>query len=76
MLKNGLATFRGDLKEVMDKYLLILRRQYREITVNMEQDRQKRSHITNIPLFARVIEKVTSYALNHVFNHREEMEKA
>jgi hypothetical protein len=42
----------------------------------MEQDRQKRSHITNISLFARVIEKVTSYALNHILNYREEMEKA
>jgi hypothetical protein len=36
MLKNGLTTSQGDLKDVMDKYLLILRRQYREITVHME----------------------------------------
>jgi hypothetical protein len=36
MLKNGLTIFKGDLKEVMDKYLLILRRQYKKITVHIK----------------------------------------
>jgi hypothetical protein len=36
IFKNGLATSRGDLKKVINKYLLILRRQYREIAINME----------------------------------------
>jgi MULE transposase domain len=74
-LKIGLVSSLGDLKDVMDKYLLILRRQYREIMTNLTQDRQKASHRTNIPLFARVIEKVTTHALKLVLKNQERLRK-
>jgi hypothetical protein len=38
-MKISLASSLGDLKDVMDKYLLLLRRQYREIMTNLAQDR-------------------------------------
>jgi hypothetical protein len=42
----------------------------------MEQDRQKRSYRINIFLFARVIEKVITYALSKVLEYRDKIEKA
>jgi hypothetical protein len=75
MLKGGLTTSRGNLNDVIEKYLLVLRQQYREIVSRMAQDRQKDSHRTNIPLFARVIDKVTTYALKEVLKNQAIMKK-
>jgi hypothetical protein len=74
-LKIGLVSSLGDLKDVMDKCLLVLRRQYREIVTNLVQNRQKASHRTNKPLFARVIEKVTTHALKFIMQNQERLQK-
>jgi hypothetical protein len=75
MLKGGLTTSRGNLNDVMEKFLLILRQQFKEIINNMATDRQKATHRTNIPLFARVIDKVITHVLKLVLKNHEVMKK-
>lgn len=42
---------------------------------NLAQDRQKASHKTNIPLFARIIEKITTHALKLILKNQERLRK-
>jgi hypothetical protein len=75
MLKGRLTTSRGNLNDVMEKFLLVLRQQFKEIINNIATDRQKVTHRTNIPLFARVIDKVTIHALKLVLKNHEVIKK-
>jgi hypothetical protein len=52
---------------VIDKFVLLFRRQYREIITGLNVDRMKIIIKHNIPLFARVGGKITEYAKNKVF---------
>jgi hypothetical protein len=51
---------------MIDKFVLLLRRQYREITIGLNADRIKIITKHNIPLFARVRGKITGYAKNKI----------
>jgi hypothetical protein len=51
---------------MIDKFVLLFRRQYREITTGLNINRMKIITKYNISLFARVRDKITGYAKNKV----------
>ena len=51
---------------MIDKFVLLLRRQYREIITGLNADRIKMITKYNISLFARIGDKITRYAKNKI----------
>ncbi len=63
ILKNDLGNSRGDLKEVMNKFHLLLNRIYDSIRQQETQESRKVIQRFNIDLFENVKRKITIYAL-------------
>ena len=63
ILKNDLGNSRGDLKEVVDKFHLLLNRIYDSIRQQKAQESRKIIQKFNINLFENVKRKIIIYAL-------------
>ena len=63
ILKNELGNSRGDLKEVVDKFYLLLKRIYENIRQQEAQENHKVIQRFNIDLFEDIKRKITLYAL-------------
>ena len=66
ILKNELGTSRGDIKDVVDKFRLLLRRTNSEIRASLSQESQKFVQRFEPSIFSKVIKKVSIYALDRV----------
>ena len=69
ILKNelgSLGTSRGDIKDVVDKFRLLLRRTNSEIRASLSQESQKFVQRFEPSIFSKVIKKVSIYALDRV----------
>src|SRR6266536_718302 len=63
ILKNKLGNSRGDLKEIVDKFYLLLKRIYENIRQQKTQESRKVIQRFNIDLFEDIKRKITLYAL-------------
>ena len=63
ILKNELGNSRGNLKEIVDKFHLLLKRTYKNIRQQETQESRKVMQRFNIELFEDIKRKITLYAL-------------
>jgi hypothetical protein len=65
-LKNELGVSRGDIKDVVDKFRVMLRRTNDKILTSLSQESQKSVRRFEPSFFSKVIRKVSVYALDRV----------
>ncbi|CAG8746078.1 8130_t:CDS:2, partial [Racocetra fulgida] len=66
VLKKYLQFSTGNLHTVYEKITLLLEHQHNEIKAIIAKDKIRTFHTHNIPFYARVINKVSSFSLNKV----------
>lgn len=72
-LKSELGNSRGDIKYVVDKFRLLLRRLYRAITIDHEKEGMNLRERLLRTVFSQVNRKVTAYALDNVIVQMERL---
>jgi hypothetical protein len=72
-LKSELGNSRGEIKYVVDKFRLLLRRLYRDIAITYQQEGMNLRERFLRNAFTQVNRKVTAYALDKVITQMERL---
>jgi MULE transposase domain len=66
-LKSYLNVSTGDLLDVKQKILLVVKKQHLEISASIENDKIRVNHELRIPFFSDVVGKISTFILKKVF---------